>query len=91
MGWQSWRARYLQQGSACGLRLQRHHGRYQLTAAPQAAGTIERFLGLDASSRMSQRGAGSAGDRRLPAAHYPPADRRHSRGEQRRRIEKPAQ
>lgn len=37
-----------------GLRLQRHHGRFQLTTAPQAAGPVERFLGLEASSRLSR-------------------------------------
>lgn len=37
-----------------GLRLQKHHGRYQLTSAPEAAELIEIFLGLEASSRLSQ-------------------------------------
>lgn len=37
-----------------GLRLQRHHGRLQLTSAPQSASLVERFLGLDASSRLSR-------------------------------------
>jgi segregation and condensation protein B len=37
-----------------GLRLQRHHGRVQLTTAPQAATSIERLLGLDASTRLSR-------------------------------------
>jgi segregation and condensation protein B len=37
-----------------GLRLQRHHGRVQLTTAPQAAPIVERFLGLEASSRLSR-------------------------------------
>ena len=40
----------------CGLRLQRHHGRVQLTTAPQAASHVERFLGLEASSRLSRAG-----------------------------------
>ncbi len=37
-----------------GLRLQRHGGRIQLTTAPEMAETIERFLGLEATSRLSQ-------------------------------------
>jgi segregation and condensation protein B len=40
--------------AAGGLRLQRHQGRVQLTTAPEAAGLVERFLGLDASSRLSR-------------------------------------
>jgi segregation and condensation protein B len=46
--------RYLQAGPACGIRLQRHQGRYQLTTVAQAAGLVERFLGLEATSRMSR-------------------------------------
>jgi segregation and condensation protein B len=37
-----------------GLRLQRHAGRVQLTTAPEMAGAIERFLGLEATSRLSR-------------------------------------
>lgn len=37
-----------------GLRLQRHQGRVQLTTAPETAALIERFLGLEASSRLSR-------------------------------------
>lgn len=37
-----------------GLRLQHHQGRVQLTTAPHAAPLIERFLGLEASSRLSR-------------------------------------
>jgi len=37
-----------------GLRLQRHGGRLQLTTAPEMAETIERFLGLEATSRLSR-------------------------------------
>lgn len=37
-----------------GLRLQRHAGRVQLTTAPEMAPLIERFLNLDASSRLSR-------------------------------------
>ena len=37
-----------------GLRLQRHSGRVQLTTAPQLAGTIERFLGLEATTHLTR-------------------------------------
>jgi len=37
-----------------GLRLQRHHGRVQLTTSPECAADIERFLGLEASNRLSR-------------------------------------
>jgi len=37
-----------------GLRLQRHAGRVQLTTAPELAPTIERFLGLEATSHLSR-------------------------------------
>ncbi len=37
-----------------GLRLQRHAGRVQLTTAPEMAGLIERFLGLEATSHLSR-------------------------------------
>lgn len=37
-----------------GLRLQWQKGRVQLTTAPQAAALVERFLGLEASSRLSR-------------------------------------
>jgi len=37
-----------------GIRLQRNRDRFQLTTAPQAAEIIERFLGLDTSSRLSR-------------------------------------
>jgi len=40
--------------STRGLRLQRHAGRVQLTTAPQLAELIERFLGLEATSRLSR-------------------------------------
>ncbi len=39
---------------ARGLRLQRHGGRVQLTTAPGMAETVERFLGLEATSRLSR-------------------------------------
>jgi segregation and condensation protein B len=37
-----------------GLRLQRHSGRVQLTTAPQLAATIERFLGLEATTHLTR-------------------------------------
>jgi segregation and condensation protein B len=37
-----------------GLRIQRHGGRFQLTTAPEFAGIIERFLGLEARSHLSR-------------------------------------
>lgn len=37
-----------------GLRLQRHAGRVQLTTAPQLAATVERFLGLEATTHLSR-------------------------------------
>ncbi len=37
-----------------GLRLQRHGGRVQLTTAPEMAELVERFLGLEATSRLSR-------------------------------------
>jgi segregation and condensation protein B len=37
-----------------GIRLQRHRGRVQLVSAPEAAGFIEQFLGLEATTRISQ-------------------------------------
>jgi segregation and condensation protein B len=37
-----------------GLRLQRHQGRVQLTTSPETAADIERFLGLEATSKLSR-------------------------------------
>ena len=37
-----------------GLRLQRHHGRVQLTTSPEIAADVERFLGLEATSKLSR-------------------------------------
>ncbi|MEI6290492.1 MAG: SMC-Scp complex subunit ScpB [Chloroflexota bacterium] len=37
-----------------GLRLQRHAGRVQLTTAPEMADYIEKYLGLEATSRLSR-------------------------------------
>jgi segregation and condensation protein B len=39
-----------------GLRLQRHSGRLQLTTAPELAESVEQFLGLEATSRLSRAG-----------------------------------
>jgi len=45
---------YAEHAAERGLRLQRYHGRVQLTTAPQAARAVERFLGLDIRSRLSR-------------------------------------
>lgn len=45
---------YVAEGPRRGLRLQRHFGRVQLTSAAETAPLIERFLGLEASSRLSR-------------------------------------
>jgi segregation and condensation protein B len=45
---------YQQAIPARGLRLQRYRGRVQLTTFPAAAPAVERFLGLEASSRLSR-------------------------------------
>lgn len=37
-----------------GIQLQKHRGRIQLVSAPQSASLIEHFLGLEATSRISQ-------------------------------------
>jgi len=37
-----------------GIRLQRFFGKYQLTTAPEASPYIEKFLGLEASARLSR-------------------------------------
>lgn len=47
-------ARYNAPGGESGLRLQRLHGRVQLTTAPQAAAWVERFLGLEATTYLSR-------------------------------------
>ena len=39
---------------ARGLRLQSHGGRVQLTTSPEMAEAVERFLGLEATSRLSR-------------------------------------
>jgi segregation and condensation protein B len=48
------RARYEGRPADSGLRLQHHQGRVQLTSAPQAAPVIERFLGLESTSRLTR-------------------------------------
>jgi segregation and condensation protein B len=37
-----------------GLRIQRHHGRVQLTTSPDSAVDIERFLGLEGTGKLSR-------------------------------------
>lgn len=46
--------RYTQEGHKFGLRIQKLHGRIQLTTAPESAPFIERLLGLEATSRLSR-------------------------------------
>ena len=46
--------RYLKNADEHGLRLQNHHGRIQMTTAPQAADDIETFLGLEETTRLSR-------------------------------------
>jgi len=41
-------------GNGRALRIQRLHGRVQLTTAPEVGELVERFLGLEATSRLSQ-------------------------------------
>ena len=53
-GLQALEARYTGHSAEYGLRLQRHHGRIQLTTAPEATAWVERLLGLEASSRLSR-------------------------------------
>jgi segregation and condensation protein B len=43
---------YVETGRA--LRLQRLHAKVQLTTAPEVGGLVERFLGLEAATRLSQ-------------------------------------
>ena len=45
-------ALYLADSQVRGLRLQRHLGRVQLTTAADTAPLIEKFLGLEATSRL---------------------------------------
>jgi segregation and condensation protein B len=47
-------ARYTRNRGEFGIRLQRHHGRVQLTTVAEASPLVERFLGLDATSRLSR-------------------------------------
>jgi segregation and condensation protein B len=39
-----------------GIRLQRHEGQVQLTTAPELAGVVERFWGIEATARLSRAG-----------------------------------
>jgi segregation and condensation protein B len=47
-------ARLAAEASPHGLRLQRHHGRVQLTTSPETAEDVERFLGLESTSKLSR-------------------------------------
>lgn len=46
--------KYSQQQNEHGLRIQRSRGRVQLTTAPEYAPVIEKYLGLDTTSRLSK-------------------------------------
>lgn len=46
-------ALYTESGDKRGLRIRLHRGRIQLTTAPQASATIEKFLGLESTTRLS--------------------------------------
>jgi len=46
--------RLLSEGLPSYIRLQKHQGRFQLTTAPEIAPFIEKFLGLETSSRLTQ-------------------------------------
>jgi len=46
--------RLLSTASPSYIRLQKHQGRFQLTTAPEIATFIEKFLGLETSSRLTQ-------------------------------------
>jgi segregation and condensation protein B len=46
--------KYLEQSGNSGIRLQKYQGRYQLTTAPEAAGLIEKLLGMESSSKLSR-------------------------------------
>lgn len=39
-----------------GLRIQKHDGKFQLTTAPETAQLVEKFLGLEATARLSRAG-----------------------------------
>ncbi|MFQ5615115.1 MAG: SMC-Scp complex subunit ScpB [Anaerolineales bacterium] len=45
---------YTENGARRGLRLQRLHGRVQLTTAPETAEQVERFLGLEVTKSLSR-------------------------------------
>lgn len=47
-------AHYTSHGDIHGLRIQSHHGKLQLTTSPEVASEIERFLGLEATTHLSQ-------------------------------------
>ena len=47
-----------------GMRLQRHEGRVQLTTAPELAAVVERFLGIEATARLSRAALETLADRK---------------------------
>jgi segregation and condensation protein B len=49
-------AELIEQYQDRGLRLQRHQQYLQITTAPEAAALVERFLGMEATARLSRAG-----------------------------------
>lgn len=47
-------AHYTSHSNIHGLRIQNHHGKLQLTTSPEVAADIEHFLGLEATTHLSQ-------------------------------------
>lgn len=47
-------SRYNQNPTDFGLRVQKHNDRYQLTTAPQTSEVIEKFLGIEISTRLTR-------------------------------------
>jgi segregation and condensation protein B len=54
-------SRFARPDNPRGLRLQRFQGRVQLTTSPEYAADIERFLGLETTSRLSRAALSSGG------------------------------
>lgn len=54
LGLESLSNQYNQEPTSHGLRIQIHQGRYQLTTAAEYSAIVEKFLGLEATSRLSR-------------------------------------
>ncbi len=74
------------EGVSRGLRLQRKGDKVQLTTHPECAPYIERFLGLDLTSRLSKPALGNVVDHRVSTARDARADRTGARRELRWRV-----